>query len=158
MTNRFKLYQTAKLAVVAGVMALAPSLASAQEQCSAATLNGAYAYAGSGFNTLPGPPVILTPSNQVGVMTFDGAGNLKVTMTGVSFFGVIPPFTAYSGTYSVNPDCTGLIALTFSDINYTSHAAFALGGSGKTIHAIVLDNGPGNTFSLTFTRIGRTRP
>lgn len=156
MTNRFNLYQTAKLALVVGLMAFAPSLVSAQQACSASSLDGAYAFAGSGFNTMPGPPVVLTPSNQVGVMTFDGAGNLKVKVTGVSVFGVIPPFTPYSGTYSVNPDCTGLIALIFSDINYTSHAAFAVGGSGKTIHAIVLDNGPANTFSLTFTKIKRS--
>jgi hypothetical protein len=153
MTNRFNLYQTAKLALVAGVMALAPSLASAQQECSASSLKGAYAFGGSGFNTMPGPPAVLTASNQVGVATFDGAGKLNIVLTGVSSFGVTPPFTPVSGTYTVNPDCTGLIALKFSDA-YTSHAAFALGGSGKTIYAIVLDAAP-NTNSLTFTRIHR---
>jgi len=62
-------------------------------------------------------------------------------------------------THIVNPDCTGLIVLKFgsSDAAPVSHAAFALGGSGKTIYAIVVDAAP-NTNSLTFTRVGRTRP
>ena len=154
MTNRFNLYQPAKLALVVGLMALAPSLVSAQTQCSASNLNGAYAFAGNGFNTLPGPPVILTPSNQVGVATFDGAGKFNIMLAGVSYFGGTPPFTPLSGTYTVNPDCTGLIALKFGDA-FTSHAAFALASSANTIYAIVLDNGPGNTFSLTFTKINR---
>jgi len=33
----------------------------------------------------------------------------------------------------------------------------SIGGSGKTIYAIVVDAAP-NTNSLTFTRVGRTRP
>lgn len=157
MTNCFNLYQTAKLALVAGLIALAPSLVSAQRQCSVSNLNGAYALAATGFNTLPGPPVMLTPANQVGIATFDGAGKLNIMMTGVNSFGVIPPFTPFSGTYTVNPDCSGLIALTFSD-TFTSHGAIAIGNSYKTIYGIVLDNGPGNTNSLTFIKIHRNLP
>jgi hypothetical protein len=156
MTNRFNLYQTAMLGLVAGLMALAPSLASAQQECSASSLKGSYAYGASGFNIMPGSPAVMTPSNQVGVATFDGAGMLNIMLTAVSAFGVIPPFTPFSGTYTVNPDCTGLITLKFgsSDAAPVSHAAFALGGSGKTIYAIVVDAAP-NTNSLTFTRIKR---
>ena len=38
MTNSFNMYQTAKLALVLGVLALAPSLANAQARCE--SLNG----------------------------------------------------------------------------------------------------------------------
>ena len=151
MTNSFNLYQTPKLALVVGLMTLAPWLVSAQPTCSASSLNGAYAYGASGFNTFPGPPAVLTPSNQVGIATFDGAGKLNMMLTAVSSFGLIPPFTSFSGTYTINPDCTGVIALKFGD--NISHAAFALGG--KSIYAIVVDAPPGNTNSLTFTRIKR---
>ena len=151
MTNRFNLYQTAKLALVAGLVSLTPSLVSAEPACSASTLNGAYAYGASGFNTSPGPPAVLSPSNQVGIATFDGAGNVNFMLTATSSFGVVPPFTAFSGTYTVNPDCTGVIALVFGP--NISHAAFALGGN--TIYAIVVDAPPGNTNSLTFTKIKR---
>lgn len=152
MTNRFNLYQTAKLALVVGLMTLAPSLVSAQPTCSVSSLNGAYAYGASGLNTSPGPPAVLSPSNQVGIATFDGAGNVKFMLTATSSYGPIPPFTPFSGTYTVNPDCTGLIALKFTDTSI-SHAAFAL--AGNTIYAIVVDAPPGNTNSLTFTRIKR---
>jgi hypothetical protein len=156
MTYRFNLYQTAKLALVAGLMALAPSFASAQQECSVSSLKGAFAYGASGFNISPGPPAVMTASNQVGVATFDGAGKLTIMLTAVSAFGVIPPFTPVSGTYTVNPDCTGQIALKFgnSDAAPVSHAAFALGGSGDTIYAIVVDAAP-NTNSLNFTRVYR---
>jgi hypothetical protein len=148
MTNRFNLYQTAKLALIAGVMALAPSLA--QAQCSALNLNGAYGFTAIAFINAGTPPAQST-GNQVGVATFDGAGKFTILIAGVSAFGNLPPFTPFSGTYTVNPDCTGLIALKFTDTS-TSHAAFVIVDSRKTIHAIVLDPGPA-TNSLTFTKI-----
>ena len=153
MTSGFNLFQTAKLALVAGLMTLAPSIVSAEPACSASTLNGAYAYGASGFNTAPGPPGVVTPSpsNQVGIVTFDGAGKFKIILTSVSAYGVTPLFIPLSGTYTVNPDCTGIIALKFG-VNI-SHAAFAL--AGNTIYAIVVDAPPGNSNSLTFTKIKR---
>ena len=156
MTNRFNLYQTAKLALVAGLMTLAPSLVSAEPECSASTLNGAYAYGASGLNTAPGPPGVVTPSpsNQVGIVTFDGAGKFKIILTSVSAYGVTPLFIPFSGTYTVNPDCSGTLTLKFSDTN-SSHSAIVIGGAATTIYAIIIDAPLGNTNSLTFTKIQR---
>ena len=52
------------------------------------------------------------PVAALGVLTFDGAGNLTGFDT-VSFNGAIYERTI-TGTYTVNPDCTGTISWTTS--------------------------------------------
>src|SRR6266852_4589236 len=84
----------------------------AQGGCSNATLTGNYAFIYSGANA-PGHSV--TGKNTfgnaaVGVLTFDGAGNLpSITYTVV--FNVHASSTSVpdTGTYTVNSDCTGTL-------------------------------------------------
>jgi len=76
--------------------------------CSRATLKGMYgAFAGgtilAPFPGFPPPPYA---GVIVGLHSYDGEGNVKVSYA-ASFGGVITPWGATAtGTYSVNPDCT----------------------------------------------------
>jgi len=148
MTNRFNMYQTARLAFVVGLMALAPSLASAQPRCTA--LNGIYAFTFSG--TFPGSTPI--PFNGVGVETFQGSEG-SGTFTGTesaNFNGSIVRDGPISGTYTLNPDCTGTMIAKFPDGSTGPGSAFVVANEGKTIYMIGLNPG-GGTLSVTFTRI-----
>ena len=152
MTNRFDMYRTANLAIVLGLMTLAPSLASAQARCE--SINGTYAFAVSLTSFIPGPPAILAPWNGIGIMTFDGTGKLSGTQTtNFGGFGVMRN-APFSGTYTVNPDCTG--TMTLKSANYpANHLNFVVADSGKTMYAIsddVLPLGSSNSGTLTKIR------
>ena len=70
--------------------------------CSTGILRGRYGL------LLTGTIVGLGPATEIGSITFDGAGTLSGKLT-ASFNGAIIPRTA-TGTYVVNPDCTGKIS------------------------------------------------
>lgn len=91
----------------------------AQSGCSLATLTGNYAFSQQGFisNSMKGNPL---PFANVGLATFDGAGNFSATYTDMSpgkpggYSTPIQGATG-SGTYTVNSDCTGSISITSGD-------------------------------------------
>src|SRR4030095_8097454 len=73
--------------------------------CSNRTLFGKYGFSTQG-QVLPAPGVAL-PFTSTGVATFDGNGNLSwLEHTVVGGTQVGADWTAASGTYSVNSDCT----------------------------------------------------
>ena len=101
--------------------------------CSVATLSGAYAFSQAGFttkNTMGGNPL---PFADVGVSTFDGAGNLSVTFTDMSpgkpggYRAAVQGLTG-SGTYTVNSDCTGSISGTSGDVVGITYDFVIIGG------------------------------
>jgi len=75
--------------------------------CSLARAAGKYGVSDSGTVDGIGPRV------GIGLVTLDAAGNLKGTVT-ASLNGTVTESTA-SGTYTVNPDCTGVA--TFSEFD-----------------------------------------
>ena len=87
--------------LLVGIFAFAglPNL-HAQRGCSTATLNGAYGFYSSGI-ILPAR----TPRITVGREVYDGNGHFANTFT-VNDNGAVS-HNASSGTYNVNPDCTG---------------------------------------------------
>ena len=87
-------------------------------QCSNASLKGAYGFLAFG-TTLPAG----TPRAVIGVFTLDGKGGFSNTLT-INDNGTIRR-VADSGTYNVNPDCTGTISP-------------AVGG---TVEIVVVDKG-----------------
>jgi hypothetical protein len=93
-----KLFAFLALAIVA--FALAPQAFSAQCPLGNATLHGTYIVFGTG--TIVG----VGPVTAVGVETWDGQGNTVATYT-ASVNGNVYPGITVTGTYSVNPDCTG---------------------------------------------------
>jgi hypothetical protein len=112
-----------------------PSVEAQDHQCSNATLDGSFGFAGTG--TIFNPSASLFA--QVGRQTFDGNGNTGATAT-TSINGASFPVTI-KGTYAVNPDCTGSLTLNVSPVDITVHADFVIAIDGAEFQAIVTDSG-----------------
>ena len=113
-----KLFASGTLAIIA--FALVPRALNAQCRLGNATLHGTYVVSGAG--TAVGVGSI----TAVGLHTWDGQGNTVATYT-VSVNGNIYPGVTVTGSYSVNPDCTG--SLTESD---GSHYNFVVSPNGNS--------------------------
>jgi hypothetical protein len=139
----------AKTFTIAAVIALAPGIAptaKAQDKgCTNASLQGTYAYTSTGVITAP--PEIAGPIAEVGSQYFDGNGATTATAT-ISTSGQIQALTI-TGTYTVNPDCTGTAALQVSPFGITVDVLFVVDDSGDGFQAMETDAG------LVITRIGR---
>jgi hypothetical protein len=123
-------------AVAALVLGISPR---AKADCSNATLQGHYfAYTSTGaLVAAPIPSSVWGPYAEVGVMYFEGKGDVSFTFS-ASQNGNVGPATA-TGGYSVNDDCTG----TFTEIGegLTSHFSFVIDSNGTQFQAICQDSG-----------------
>jgi hypothetical protein len=139
----------AKTFTMAAITALALGVASTanadDKGCSTASLQGTFAYTSTGFITAP--PEIAGPFAETGTQTFDGRGHTTAAVT-LSQNGNILPVTV-TGTYTVNPDCTGTMTLQVSPIAVTVDVFFVIDDSGNGFQAIETDSG------LVITRVGR---
>lgn len=131
---------TAKAFAIAAVTALAltvtPIAKADSRGCSNATLKGAFADKDTGFITAP--PALAGPFAGVNTETYDGNG----TLTGagiVSLNGNIVPGT-FTGTYHVNPDCTGTYTVQNS-LGLTVHAFFVIDDGGNELQILITDPG-----------------
>lgn len=84
----------------------------AQSGCTVATLTGSYSFAYSAFSGRGTPPntgpTVYTPHAMVGVGTFNGAGTFSGVVAVQSMSGGNSALgTTFSGTYTVNSNCTG---------------------------------------------------
>jgi hypothetical protein len=135
---------TAKNFAIAAVTALAlgvaPMAKADNKGCSNATIKGTFAHTASGFEIAP--PSIAGPLAGAGTDTFDGKGSVTGTAM-LSINGNIVPVTA-TGTYTVNPDCTGTYKIPGTTL------FFVIADSGNEIHAICID--PGVVLNHTFRR------
>lgn len=80
------------------------------ERCDLQTLRGGYGLTFQGFGTRGTVPAAIgafIPAAGVGVVDFDGEGGNTLVET-TSFGGLIGPLSS-TGTYTVNPDCTGTL-------------------------------------------------
>jgi hypothetical protein len=107
---------TSSLLFVAGLISLVaitfntPAVAQTQspaQTCGAHTLRGLYIFATHGWNIVSG---VAQPKAIVEGIDFNGDGTLTSPFATVSINGVILRFGAGSGSYTVDPDCTGTIA------------------------------------------------
>jgi hypothetical protein len=103
MTNK-RIFATLTLLFLAA----APNL---HAKCSNATLKGTYVYSSQGFTEVtPGiSPAGFVPWAQTGLIVFDGKGNVTsgtFTVATTTPAGGTQRGT-FTGTYSVNGDCTG---------------------------------------------------
>ena len=132
----------AAIPALLAVVALIP-MAQAAERCSAAGLKGNYGFTGSGYfaNGSVNSPIVAT-----GVTNFDGNGNVTATVT-ASFNGDVQTFP-YTGTYSVNPDCTGLITATPGS-GLSNFAIVVVQGGTEVLG---LENDSGNSWTIDFKR------
>jgi hypothetical protein len=103
----------------------------AQSGCSVATLTGNYAVSGTGFTTPRSPEKgHEDPIAAVGVLAFDGAGNISFSYT-FAFLGVIYTNQTGSGTYTLNSDCTGSISFTTGDAAGATFNVVIIGGGAE---------------------------
>ena len=122
------------------ILALAASstLTAHASGCTNRTMKGAWVQNLQGLIFLPnGTSLVLTGVTKT---TYDGLGNSTVLdASGVN--GNVPTgWRTGSGTYTVNPDCTGTETISFpgqADI----HAQFALAQSGNKLHYVNIDPG-----------------
>ena len=131
----------AKAFTIAAVTALALSVvptANANEKgCSDATLKGTFAQKGTGV--IIAPPSLAGPMANVGTLTFDGNGAVTGTLIN-SLNGNIVPATE-TGTYKVDPDCTGTYTVQISPLGITGNAFFVIDESGNELQIITTDPG-----------------
>jgi hypothetical protein len=128
-----KAFATTLAALALGI---APN-AKADEGCSNATLKGTFSYTSTGFITAP--PALAGPFAEVGTQTFDGKGGTTAAAT-LSQNGNILQVTI-TGTYTVNPDCTGTFTLQVSPLGITVHVFLAIDNSGTEFQAIETEQG-----------------
>jgi hypothetical protein len=130
-----KISNTAKAMTVVTVFALTlilgPLANAADLSCSNATLRGTYSDQDTG--TIVG----VGPFAGVNVDTFDGRGNL--TISGMSSLnGSVSPGVE-TGTYQVNPDCTGTYSVSGGGL--TIDAFFVIDQDGNELQIVVTDSG-----------------
>src|SRR5260370_10818185 len=115
----------------------APRIVRADAGCDATTLNAAYGYSFSGF--IFDNAGNLNFFSVAGRAVPDGQGGLSGKDT-FSFDGSILRGRTYTGTYTVNSDCTG--SLTLSDpTNGTIDADFVIVNNGNELQLVAYDNG-----------------
>src|SRR5258708_4722686 len=114
------------------VLLLTPCAKAELDQCSVGTLMGSFGIATSGSIVAFGPVA------EAGIITFDGAGGVSQTTT-VSLNGtILLNRSSISGSYEVNPDCTGDLSVVLpvpgGTITSTSH--FVIVDHGKEIRLV----------------------
>jgi len=130
-----RLSKTAKLAscatgacmVLGGFFLIAPIAYGAQEQCSAAKLQGHYVFTGQGINL------------HYGAFDFDGAGKFQGKQTSLRKTS-IHQHENLSGTYTLEADCTGTMTLE-GQLGGTAHWDVFVTQDGKKGRMIRTDSG-----------------
>jgi hypothetical protein len=127
-----------RISLVLLTLALAASSAvTAQASCTDLTIKGSYAFTIHGQILTPNGPILI---DGLARTTFDGNGNLTQLDT-VAVNGHIPlVWRPSTGTYTVNPNCTGTITLITTG-QPTLHLAILVSHSGDLIHDVVVDPG-----------------
>ena len=117
---------------------VASSAVTAQPRgCTDSTIRGSYAFTIHGQILTPGGPLLV---DGIAKTTFDGGGDLT-QVSAVAINGNIPLIWSPStGTYTVNPDCTGTMTL-ISTSQPPLHFAILVSQSGNHIHAVVTEPG-----------------
>jgi hypothetical protein len=124
-------------------------------QCSNATLEGAYAFRISGESFVPGSNTIAVYNDGVAMTTFDGMGGLTqvdwIMRNGAADSVHENSYGFHdqeSGTYTVNPDCTGNAEIDFASTGAVIKLKFVLAEHGRVIHTIVTSLAPTGTFTV----------
>ena len=144
------------LLIVLFATCLVPALR-ADNGCTAATINGAYGFSGSGFEAVHESAARtaksasqaatsgFAPVTFVGTLSFTGDGMVSGSFT-ANGNGHQEKADPFSGAYVVNADCTGLVAVTEKD-GHESHFTVTITDGGKEVLAIETDDGSARTFN-----------
>jgi hypothetical protein len=126
------------LFLLALALIVSSPLISHASACSDSTLRGSYAFTIHGSIILPDGSTLLV--DGLAKQTFDGNGNFT-QVDAVAVGGNLPPgWRPGSGTYSLNPDCTGSQTIVIPG-NSDVHLQLIVAQSGNTIHQVVIDPG-----------------
>ena len=129
-------------AIAALVLGLTPMARAERKECSVATLEGSFARTDTGF-------VAAGPLAGVSLVTFDGNGAFT-SSNFQSVNGTPQPPSTSTGTYTVNPDCTGTYTGQ-SSTGRTSTAFFVIADNGNEIH--ILPVGPGASLTCIARKV-----
>lgn len=106
--------------------------------CSNSTIRGSYAFTIHGTIFLPDGSTLLI--DGIAKETFDGKGG-ETQVDAVATNGMLTPgWRPGTGSYSVNPDCTGTQTIVVSGMP-DLHLQFIVAQGGNTIHQVVIDPG-----------------
>jgi hypothetical protein len=108
------------------------------------SLDGSY---GVQFNYTP------FPAGTVGVMKFDDAGNVAVSLTNVGGTLSSPASATFTGTYSTNPDGSGTINLKAASGQSGPTFAFVITDGGSQLLLLQTDSNPGFNVSFGTARL-----
>jgi hypothetical protein len=132
-------------AIAVLALGLSPIAKADDKGCSVSSLKGTFAYSSTGFITAPA--AIAGPFVEVGTQYFHGRGGTTAVAT-ASQNGNVFQLTA-TGTYTLNPDCTGVFTVQVAPIGVTVHVYFVLDNNLAEFQPIETDAG------LCITRVGR---
>lgn len=129
-----------RISLLLVILALAASstLTAHARVCNNMTIKGAWVNSLHGLIFLPdGSSLVLTGVTKT---TYDGLGNsTELDASGVN--GNVPPgWRTGSGSYTVNPDCTGTETISFPG-QPDVHAQFVVAQSGNKLHFVNVDAG-----------------
>jgi len=119
-------------------LAASSTLTAHASACSNLTIKGTYAFTIHGTVFLPNGFTLLI--DGLAKPTFDGNGNIT-QLDAVAVNGnVAPGWRTSTGTYSVNPNCTGTFTVSNGD-RPPINGQFIIAQSGNTIREMVIDPG-----------------
>jgi len=106
--------------------------------CTDKTLQGDYGSASEGvLLNIPGLPPV-AQFRGLTMTQFDGKGNLTwVEHTVINGTPLQPGWTPASGTYAINPDCTGTAVVNTPNSPVPLHLALVVVRQGKEIHSVL---------------------
>jgi hypothetical protein len=107
-----------------------------QPVCSAAMFTGGYSYNVNG--TIFSAGTLAGFYSVVGVLSADGIGSLSGT-DAISQNGVVQSGRTYTGSYLVQPNCTGTVTLNYA--GQTASFAIAVSNSGDQVSFLQTTNG-----------------
>ena len=126
-------------------LGMVPSAQAQNRGCSNGIMKGTFTFTATG--SITAPPAIAGNFAEVGTQTFDGAGGTTGSAV-LSANGTIIPVT-WTGTYTVNADCTGTYTLLISPFNSTVRSYFVVADNGAEFQAIETEP------NLIIIRVGR---
>jgi hypothetical protein len=162
--NRMKTGGAVVRLAIFGLAAIGGLQAQGLQGCSNMTIAGQYAFTITG--SILAPAAVAGPVAGVALTTFDGFGNL-VQVDHVTHNGVLPveAWRPATGTYSVNPDCTGTFTFTPmptdpADAGPALTVFFVIAQGGKEIRTAVSGspNTPPFVASLNSTGVRLVAP
>ena len=125
--------------LLALALVVSSPLMSHASDCSNSTIRGSYAFTIHGSIILPDGSTLLV--DGLAKQTFDGNGNFTQVDAVAVGGNLTPGWRPGSGTYSVNPDCTGTQTIVIPGNPSDVHVQFIVAQSGNTIHQVVIDPG-----------------